>query len=49
MRRPNRFSDTRITGMNNEDQDYTENSIEQGRQYEVYQSTNSDHSVHPGV
>jgi len=49
MRGGDRFSDARITRVDKEDQNDTEDCVEQGRDYEVHQSTNGDHSVHSGV
>lgn len=49
MRRRDGLPDTGITGMDNQHQDDTEDRVQQRRHYEVHQSANGDHTVHPGV
>lgn len=49
VRGRDRFSNSRITRMNEQNQDNTEDSVQQGGEYKVHQSSDGDHPVHPRV
>lgn len=49
VRGRDRFPNSRITRMNEQNQDNTEDSVQQGGEYKVHQCSDGDHPVHPRV